>query len=305
MWKIREIRHENSLLDHIQLYSNRMSCRVFPNLGGSLQELAIENIQVIDGISIDPKGLEDYSNSFKSSILFPFPNRVKDGRFSYGEKTYQLETNDTYFNNAIHGLVYDRSFTFHKELNNPEKARLELKYKADGKHPGYPFAYDLRLIYTFSNTGKVTLAFEVINTGYQSFPFGLGWHPYFRSSNLSKSRVSFEAKDHFLCPERMIPEEKEEAGIDSDFVLGEQAFDDGYSLEAPACTLETPDYELSLDFDTGAESFLQIYTPPHRNSIAIEPMTCIADAFNNGVGLEALDPGQHYHWSINMSLRIK
>jgi aldose 1-epimerase len=305
MWKIREIKQANALLDHIDLISDRMSCKVFPNLGGSLQQLTVDNIDVIDGITIDESGLEDYRNSFKSSILFPFPNRVKDGRYVYGEKTYQLDVNDTYFKNAIHGLVYDRSFTFHKELNNPEKARLELKYSAEGDHSGFPFAYELRLVYTFSNTGKLSLSFKVKNTGFQSFPFGLGWHPYFRSGNLSQSTLAFEAKDHFVCRERMIPEEKEEAGIDAKFALGDLTFDDGYSLETPACTFDTPDYQLRLEFDTGVESYLQIYTPPHRSSLALEPMTCIADAFNNGVGLDALDPGQQYQWTINVTLRVK
>lgn len=305
MWKIREVKHENSLLDHINLSSNRISCKIFPNLGGSLQELSVDNIDIIEGITIDQKGLEDYRKSFKSSILFPFPNRIKDGRYVYGEKTYQLETNDNDFNNAIHGLVHDQSFTFHKELNDPEKARLELKYRADGSHPGFPFACELHLVYTFSNKGEVNLSFEVINTGYQSFPFGLGWHPYFISRNLSESTLSLEAKDHFVCRERMIPEEKEEAVIGAEFLLEDLTFDDGYSLVGPKCSLETPDYQLSLDFETGAESYLQIYTPPHRRSIAIEPMTCIADAFNNGIGLETLDPGQHYEWSINMTLLLK
>jgi len=305
MWKIEEIKHENSLLDHIHVHSNRMSCRIFPNLGGSLQELVIDNIEIIDGITSDQKGLEDYQNTFKSSVLFPFPNRIKDGIYEFGENTYQLEINDITFNNAIHGLVYDRSFTFHKELGNPEKAELELTYKADGSHPGFPFGYELGLKYSFSNKGEAALAFEILNTGDQTFPFGLGWHPYFSSTDLSKSVLTLGAKDHFVCPERMIPEEKEEAGLSESFAIGEQLFDDGYSLVRPACEFETPDYHLQLDFDTGEESFLQLYTPPHRRSIAIEPMTCITDAFNNGIGREVLDPGQRYHWSINMKIRIK
>ena len=305
MWKIREIKHSNKLLDHIHLTSDRMSCKVFPNLGGSLQELTIDNIDIIDGITIDQKGLEDYQNSFKSSILFPFPNRIKDGEYSYGEQTYRLDRNDSFYDNAIHGLVYDRFFTFHKELSNTREAKLELNYSSDGTFPGFPFSFDLRLIYNFSNTGETSLTLEVENKGYQSFPFGMGWHPYFRSDNLAQSSLSLQAKDHFICRERMIPEEKEEAQVDEEFLLGELNFDDGYSLVEPTCSLETPTYKMSLDFDTGAEPYLQIYTPEHRKSIAIEPMTCITDAFNNGVGLEALDPGQRREWKINMTLVVK
>lgn len=305
MWKIEEIKHENSLLDQIHLFSDRISCRVLPNLGGSLQELMIDGVHIIDGISLDERGLEDYRNTFKSSILFPFPNRVKDGKFEFGEKSYQLNINDTVFNNAIHGLVYDGSFKFQKYSEDGDKVALELRYKTGGSHPGFAFGYQLNLCYSIANTGKVNLGFEVINTGHQTFPFGLGWHPYFSSKDLSGSVLSMEAKDHFVCPERMIPEEKEEAGLSESFAIGELMFDDGYSLAGPSCEFETPEYLVQLDFDYGDEPYLQIYTPPHRKSIAIEPMTCITDSFNNGIGLEALDPGQSYRWSIDMEIRIK
>ena len=39
--------------------------------------------------------------------------------------------------------------------------------------------------------------------------------------------------------------------------------------------------------------------------MAIEPMTCVTDAFNNGIGLEVLDPGDRYLWNIEMKIRTK
>jgi len=92
--------------------------------------------------------------------------------------------------------------------------------------------------------------------------------------------------------------------MDEQFAIGELSFDDGYTLHEPYCALETPDYNLTLDFDTGSEPFLQIYTPEHRNSIALEPMTCVTDALNNGIGLEALDPRQTWEWSIIMRIQV-
>ncbi len=40
----------------------------------------------------------------------------------------------------------------------------------------------------------------------------------------------------------------------------------------------------------GKYSFLQVYTPPTRDSIAFEPMTCAPDALNNKQGLIKLAP---------------
>jgi aldose 1-epimerase len=39
-----------------------------------------------------------------------------------------------------------------------------------------------------------------------------------------------------------------------------------------------------------AYPYLQVYTPPHRKSIAIENLSSAPDAFNNKMGLIALGP---------------
>ena len=304
MWNFKETKHKNSLLDYLHLSNGEMTAKIYPKLGGSLQQLTFKGVEIIDGIYPDETGLEDYRNTFKSSVLFPFPNRVKDGIYTYGEQSCELVINDLNFNNAIHGLVHDQHFSYELIENNSNKITIKLTYGADGSNPGFPFAYRLDLIYTFDRSGVITLKFDVVNSGYQTFPFGIGWHPYFMSSNLNVSWIGAKFKDHFICPERMIPEEKEEAQLADRFIIEEQTFDDGFSLLEPTCSLETHDYTLELRFDTESEPYLQIYTPERRKSIAIEPMTCITDALNNGIGLEALDPGEVYQWSIEMKVHV-
>ena len=39
---------------------------------------------------------------------------------------------------------------------------------------------------------------------------------------------------------------------------------------------------------------LQVYTPPHRRSIAIENLSAAPDAFNNDIGLIHLQAGESY-----------
>jgi aldose 1-epimerase len=38
--------------------------------------------------------------------------------------------------------------------------------------------------------------------------------------------------------------------------------------------------------------YLQIFIPNHRKSIAIENLSAAPDAFNNGIGLKVLAPGE-------------
>ena len=42
------------------------------------------------------------------------------------------------------------------------------------------------------------------------------------------------------------------------------------------------------------------YIPPDRSSIALEPMTCKANAFNNGDGLITLAPGESFEGSFGV-----
>jgi aldose 1-epimerase len=56
--------------------------------------------------------------------------------------------------------------------------------------------------------------------------------------------------------------------------------------------------------------FLQVFTgdalpaSAARRSLAIEPYTCAANAFNNGLGLRVLQPGESFTtlWGITVSL---
>lgn len=43
-------------------------------------------------------------------------------------------------------------------------------------------------------------------------------------------------------------------------------------------------------YPTTAYPYLQIFTPAHRKSIAIENLSAAPDALNNGIGLKVLEP---------------
>lgn len=48
--------------------------------------------------------------------------------------------------------------------------------------------------------------------------------------------------------------------------------------------------------------YVKNYIPPTCNSIAIEPMTCIPDAFNNQTGLKILPSGSRLHLKVRISV---
>ena len=91
MWQIKEKKNNNPLLDQIRIEGDTLCATVYPNLGASVQELSFRGQPVLDGIRPDEKGLRDYRDTFRSSELFPFPNRIQDGTYEFADQSYALD----------------------------------------------------------------------------------------------------------------------------------------------------------------------------------------------------------------------
>lgn len=300
--KIKQITNDNKLLHHIHLFDENISCKIFPNLGASLQELIYNNVAIIDGISINDSGIEDYRNTYKSSILFPFPNRVQDGIYVFNQEAHQLIINEKPLNNALHGLVFDKKFELEKSEAKDTEASITLSYTSNGQLIGFPYRFKFSVTYILNSSGELLVSFSAENLDDKSFPFGFGWHPYFVSPTLEKSSLSFKGKDQFINSNRNIPIEYVPAKLPDTFLVKDRFFDDAFSMETAKLKFEDKKYTIELDFDNNTESYLQIYTPPQRKNIAIEPMTCPADSFNNKHGLKILTPKEIYTWKIDLKL---
>ena len=305
MMQIEQITNTNHLLNQIHIKNNSISARIYPNLGGSIQELAVNNVNIIDGINNDQSGLDDYATTYKSSILFPFPNRIEDGTYEFMGVKLQLPLNEPAVNNAIHGLVYNKEFAVTFTESDEKLARVVLAYKSNGSTPGFPFPFELKLTYKILATGSLKLTFDLVNLGSLPFPYGMGWHPYFVAEQLKANKLSFPSKDFYECDNRSIPVKTLPSTLPSSFKMEDKTFDDAYSLLKSEAEFESDSYRLNLDFDYTDGSYLQIYTPPHGKSMAIEPMTCIANSFNNKIGFKELAPGESDSWTIHLRVAIK
>ncbi len=93
---------------------------------------------------------------------------------------------------------------------------------------------------------------------------------------------------------RLLPEER----FEEIRLIGEQVIDNCFALTGDEPVAEVllsgPKGRLRYRQEAGPGKFpfVQVFTPPHRRSIAVEPMSCNIDAFNNGMGLWSLEPGE-------------
>ena len=269
--------------------------KIHLNQGASLQELSLNDNAIIQ----DLYPLK-YKNTYASSILFPFANRIKDGAYTFNEEDYKLKINLKEENNSIHGFINDKTFTVLSLETKEDYAKVVLEYIEHKKEKGFPYTYSIQISYTFTEA-SLSLKIDIKNTATKPFPFTLGWHPYFISDNLYKSSLNFSCTKKTVIGDRNITTGIEEIKNVESFNIENKQLDDCWILDSDKIQFKTPKYMLEFESSTD-ENFIQAYTPPRANTIAIEPTTGVSNSFNNNIGLQTLNPDEEYSitWKINI-----
>lgn len=266
---------------------------IFLEKGGSLQQLKLDGIPIIE--DLHPL---TYDTTYASALLFPFVGRTAEGKYTFGDIDYQFALNDG--QNALHGLLYNKEFEFLNAELLTDKAVISLVYNETEKSSGFPFLYKVAVTYTITEN-ELNLQFKVTNTGNKPFPFNVGWHPYFKSSNLSESKLHFKSSQAVEMNAAILPEKIKKIKPLATLPIKDQQFDDCFVLDDNHIAFETPRYKLHINSGPSVR-YLQIYTPPKENVIAIEPQTATANSFNNSWGLKTLEPGASFSLAWQLSL---
>lgn len=297
MFIINHIQDQAKAIDSLELKNSDSTCyaKIDLILGGSLQEL-----KLLDKTIISNKNMPPYHQAFMSSILFPFANRIEDGSYKFNDKIFKLHKNENSGHNAIHGLVHDKTFQIIEQDISDKHASVVVSYNEINPDLGFPFRYGISLKYILSKDA-LELKVEIKNNDQQAFPFGLGWHPYFKTDDLKNTYLNVNSSKKLIVNEKMIPIDEANHDWNGFVKIDDKAFDDCFVLNNNIVELNTPKYQLGFHFSTD-ENYLQIYTPNDRKSIAIEPQTAPANSFNNKIGLHILQPNEEYNlsWKINL-----
>lgn len=298
MFTINHIQNIIKTIDFIELRNSNNSCfaKIDLILGGSLQELILDKKSIISA-----KDMSSYNTTFMSSILFPFANRIKNGKYSFNNKIFELHKNEVNNQNALHGLVFDKTFQLISQEILDKKASLVISYNESQPVSGFPFKYNIKLEYVLTEA-SLELNVEIINKDQHEFPFSLGWHPYFKTDDLYNSQLKINSNKQILVNNKMIPKGEKQIDWNSFLKIEDKTFDDCFVLNTNAVEFKTPEYHLEFHFSS-KENYLQLYTPSKRNCIAIEPQTAPANCFNTKMGLQILKPNEVYNLNWRISLK--
>ena len=274
---------------------------IIPAYGGMLHAFTIlhngEKINVVDSYDdIDDINENLTGKGFKGCKLSPFACRVKNATYHFGQENYTINK-FLLGNNALHGLLYDAEFIITEQKATSNHASVTMLHQYDGKAPGYPFAYDCVINYTLAENAKLSVTTTIINKSIGLMPIQDGWHPYFAlGDTINELQLEFQSNKKLLFDDQMIPTGAtityQEFG--SLKKIGNERFDDCFTVNfaecQPMCVLRNPAKKIQVEvYPDKSYPYLQIYTPDHRGSIAIENLSAAPDAFNNGIGLITLN----------------
>lgn len=249
------------------------------------------------------------TKGFKGCKLSPFVCRLKEGKYEFGDKEYIIEK--FYLgNHALHGIIYDASFDIVKLDAGAESASVELLFAYNGKDKGFPFKYDCRIIYELQKNNSLEITTVIKNHESFAIPVADGWHPYFSFGGpINDLQLSFKCEHMLEFDEELIPTNKKlpYPAFKTLTQIGDTVFDNGFLVDfndtIPVVILRDEEKELQLEIQPDPSyPFLQIYTPGHRQSIAIENLSAAPDAFNNENGLTILPAGNEAIYKTNFRI---
>ncbi|MFT4152502.1 aldose 1-epimerase [Parafilimonas sp.] len=279
--------------------------------GALLNSFTVNSINVIDGFASPADAQAHITDGFKSARLSPFVCRLANSQYSFNNREYTINK-FCLGNEAIHGLLFDAVFTVTDSgvTHNAAIATLQYDYAKAGE--GFPFAYSCIVIYRLESNNTLSVETIIQNNAGIAMPVCDGWHPYFtpgcKADDLlmeinSNKMIEFNsgllptgkivAYDKFQQPELIAT-----TALDNCFLLNDN--------DKPACTLRNSATGLELTIlPEKSYPYLQLYIPPHRNSIAIENLSAAPDAFNNKMGLKILQPGESASFKTNFKASVK
>jgi len=259
-------------------------------------------------------------------VLFPFPNRVRGGRFEFGGRVYLLRRNERGGRNHIHGFVRDRPWTVDAVgASDEDGAWIDSSIRLDAfpdVMAEYPFPCSLRMR-TSLRAGALTQAVEVRNTGARDLPMGYGIHPWFPArltSTRADTIVRVPARGAWKLADLLPTGERQPVGDSLDFragrPLGSSSFDDVLTdlirredAWTEAAVVYPADHlEIVIEASPQFREWV-VYAPPQRDVVSLEPYSCVTDAVNlwrSGVdcGLVVLGPGETWTATVRIFARV-
>lgn len=278
-------------------------------VGGTLRSYAVGGRPVLDGFDVTERATDG-----RGQVLAPWPNRIAEGRYTYGGREVQCPLDEPARHDAIHGVVRWSDWEVRTHTDTDVTLACAVRPR-----PGYEWALALEVRYHLDDDG-LTVTLRAVNTGTERAPFGAGFHPYLRLGDhrLDELCLAVPARCRVLTDGGRDTVEEPVAGTAWDLRGGRPlrglVLDTAYgclgrhSDGRAVAVLTDPEgaHAVALWVDE-AFPYLMVYSADEvqdvrrrRRAVAVEPMTCPPQAFRTGTDVVHLDPDEGWQgrWGI-------
>ncbi len=293
--------------------------------------------KLLSGGPDDPYGNESFK--LGGAILVPFANRIR-GKLSADGKTIETQIAGKSVTlaanwhgkdpgaekHAMHGLILDAKFEGLTVAKNDNESHVEGTLHA-GNFGGHWLSSSDVSIRTTLRDSRVEMEVTVRNVGREDLPVGIGWHPYFAfpSGDRRQARLRIPASrraivnnyDDVFPTGKIVPM----AGSAYDFTP-----DGGAPLKSQfldECFLDLkrqPDGEIVTEVIDPAADYglritalskdvraIQVYAPPDKSFVAVEPQFNYGDPYGKewgktDTGMVNVKPGDSVTYRVRLEI---
>ena len=283
-----------------------------PAIGGAIAQFTFRGTDVLRPVSVESRAAGT-ARGHSCYPLVPYSNRIAKAHLVFAEHAYDLARNFGDHPHSIHGIGWQRPWRV--VASDHASALLVLEHTAAGADAAaWPWSFRATQSFALAadNKGSTLMArITLANTGSASFPFGLGFHPFFPRT--ATTALGFRADavwetDGTLLPTKLVPV-PDAWRFDPPRALGDVALDNVFTGWDGVATLRDPVRRLTVTIAADrAAGFLVVYVPPGRDFLAVEPVTHMTEAFNRaergekGTGTRVLDAGTAFSCTMRISV---
>lgn len=263
-----------------------MEARIVPAFGSNLCRFLVDGKPVID---FDRRLLlaHDYTGT---PVLYPTPNRVRNGVFTWRGKEYPQVKRGAPV--VEHGLVHAERWAHGEPAADGQCARLVTWIDFEEGSPlweAFPFPHRLELEFSLAARG-LAVRYTIHNRGGEEIPYGFGLHPYFTKLSgddgtfLSVPAASvMETTPDLLPTGRLIDVAGSPFDLRRPRSLGSLDLDHVFTRLEPGHVpvIEHRGLGLAVRLESSAGfGHVVVYSPKGEQYFCVENQTCSTDAHN-------------------------
>lgn len=241
---------------------------------------------------------------YRRDLLAPWPNRIRDGKYSVDNKTFVASINEVSRQTSLHGVVNNLIWNVKDKSDKHVELEVELPESV-----AYPFSLLFRVRYELSDTG-LGIEIQATNPGISKAPYGVSIHPYLIADPTEKvdewtldmnSNEVFAVDEKRLLPTRLCEVSELNFDFQQGSIIGDRFIDHAFKVDKAkprTITLVSQSgFGVKMAFDESSH-WIQIHTADReggsdaRRCLAVEPMSCPPDAFNSNIDLIRLNRGE-------------